>query len=79
VQIHPEDPRGYFFLGKILLENQGNMQQVIQLAETGLSLNPGPEFQPFGYFLLGDAYTALGQKDKAQFYLDQAEKLRSKN
>jgi arylsulfatase A-like enzyme/Tfp pilus assembly protein PilF len=79
VKIHPEDPRGYFFLGKILLEHQGNMQQVIQLAETGLSLNPGPEFQPFGYFLLGDAYTALGQKQKAQFYLDQAEKLRSQN
>jgi tetratricopeptide (TPR) repeat protein len=76
-QMYRQDPGGYFFLAKILLEHQGDMQQVIQLAETGLSLNPAAEFQPFGYFLLGDAYTALGMKEKAQVYLDRAEKLRA--
>jgi tetratricopeptide (TPR) repeat protein len=77
VQLHPQDPRGYFFLGKVLLEHQGDMNQVIQLAETGLSLNPSAEFKPFGYFLLGDAYTALGMHQKARLYLDKAETLRS--
>lgn len=77
VQLHPEDPRGYFFLGKVLLEHQGDMNQVIQLAEAGLKRNPSPEFQPFGYFLLGDAYTALGDTQKAKFYLDRAEKLKA--
>ena len=77
VQLHPDDPRGYFFLGKVLLEHQGDMNQVIQLAEAGLKRNPSPEFQPFGYFLLGDAYTALGDTQKAKFYLDRAEKLKA--
>lgn len=77
IQKHREDPRGYFFFAKILLEHKGDMQQVIQLAEMGLSLNPPKEFQPFGYFLLGDAYTALGMPEKAKPYLDQAEKMRS--
>ncbi len=77
IQLHRQDPRGYFFLGKVLLEHHGDMQKVIQLAETGLSLNPSQEFQPFGYFLLGDAYTALGMPQKAKPYLEQAEKLRA--
>jgi tetratricopeptide (TPR) repeat protein len=75
VRSYPNDPRGYFFLGKIILQQGRDMQQVIQLAEKGLSLNPDSEFQPFGYFLMGDAYTALGEKAKAQSYLKKAEKL----
>lgn len=77
VKSFPNDPRGYFFLGKIILQQKGDMQQVIRLAETGLRLNPDPEFQPFGYFLLGDAYTSLGENTKAQSYLKKAEELRN--
>jgi arylsulfatase A-like enzyme/Tfp pilus assembly protein PilF len=78
VRAYPNDPRGYFFLGKIILQQRGDMRQVIQLAEKGLSLNPDPEFQPFGYFLIGDAYTALGDRAKAQTYLKKAEELRAR-
>ena len=77
VRSYPNDPRGYFFLGKIILQQRGDMQQVIQLAEKGLSLNPDSEFQSFGYFLLGDAYTELGESAKAQSYLKKAEQLRA--
>jgi tetratricopeptide (TPR) repeat protein len=76
VKSYPNDPRGYFFLGKVVLQQKGDMQQVIRLAEEGLSLNPDPEFQPFGYFLLGDAYTLMGETAKAQSYLKKAEELR---
>jgi arylsulfatase A-like enzyme/lipopolysaccharide biosynthesis regulator YciM len=76
VSTYPKDARGYFFLGKIYLEQKADMKEVIRLAETGLSLNPDPEFQPFGYFLLADAYTALGNKQKAETYLQTAEQLR---
>jgi tetratricopeptide (TPR) repeat protein len=75
VNVYPKDGRGYFFLGKIYLEHKADMNEVIRLAETGLSLNPDPEFLPFGYFLLGDAYTLLGDKKKAKRYLDKAEAL----
>ncbi|HEY7162423.1 MAG TPA: hypothetical protein VH815_14245, partial [Acidobacteriota bacterium] len=78
VSRYPKDARGYFFLGKIYLEHNTDMHEVIRLAETGLSLNPDPEFQPFGYFLLADAYTALGEKQKAQSYLRTAEELRQR-
>ena len=77
VRSYPNDPRGYFFLGKIILQQRGDMQQVIQLAEKGLSLNPDSELQSFGYFLIGDAYTALGEPAKAQSYLKKAEELRA--
>jgi arylsulfatase A-like enzyme/Tfp pilus assembly protein PilF len=78
VRSYPNDPRGYFFLGKVILQQRGDMRQVIQLAEKGLSLNPDSEMQPFGYFLIGDAYTALGEPAKAQTYLKKAEGLRAK-
>jgi arylsulfatase A-like enzyme/lipopolysaccharide biosynthesis regulator YciM len=78
ISAYPKDARGYFFLGKIYLEQKADMNEVIRLAETGLSLNPDPEFQPFGYFLLADAYTALGNKQKAQSYLQTAEQLRQR-
>jgi tetratricopeptide (TPR) repeat protein len=77
VRSYPNDPRGYFFLGKIVLQQRGDMRQVIQLAEKGLSLNPDSEFQSFGYFLLGDAYTAMGERSKGQTYLKKAEELRA--
>ncbi len=78
VRSYPKDARGYFFLGKIYLEQKADMNEVIRLAETGLSLNPDPEFQPFGYFLLADAYTALGDNEKAKSYLHTAEELRQR-
>jgi tetratricopeptide (TPR) repeat protein len=78
VRSYPKDARGYFFLGKIYLEQKEDMNEVIRLAETGLSLNPDPEFQPFGYFLLADAYTALGDNEKAKTYLRTAEELRQR-
>lgn len=78
VSKYPKDARGYFFLGKIYLEHNTDMHEVIRLAETGLSLNPDPEFQPFGYFLLADAYTALGDSKKAKSYLHIAEELRQR-
>jgi tetratricopeptide (TPR) repeat protein len=74
VHDYPQDPRGFFYLGKIVLEHHGNPQAVIQLAEKGLSLKPDSEFLPFGYFLLADAYTALGDRNKAQQYLKIAQK-----
>ena len=76
VRSYPKDPRGYFFLAKIVLQNRGDAQQVIRLAEKGLSLNPDPEMKPFGFFLLGDAHNALGQSEKGQSYLKKAEELR---
>ena len=75
VQLYPKDSRGYFFLARILLEHHGDPRTVIQLAEKGLSLQPSKQFEPFGLFLIGDAYTAMGMKDKAKPYLSRAEQL----
>ena len=78
IRSYPKDARGYFFLGKVYLEQKADMNEVIRLAKTGLSLNPDLEFQPFGYFLLADAYTALGENEKAKSYLHTAEELRQR-
>ena len=78
IRSYPKDARGYFFLGKVYLEQKADMNEVIRLAEKGLSLNPDLEFQPFGYFLLADAYSALGENEKAKSYLHTAEELRQR-
>jgi hypothetical protein len=73
VQRYPRDPRGYFFLGKCVLERKDDPRRVIDLAEAGLSLNEDPELEPFGYYLLSDAHNALGNHEKGSRYLEQAE------
>jgi arylsulfatase A-like enzyme/predicted Zn-dependent protease len=77
VRLHPNDARGYFFLGKCELE-RSNPSRVIELAQSGLSLNEDPELESFGYLLLGDAYKALGNAPKASQYLEQAKTLQQK-
>jgi arylsulfatase A-like enzyme/predicted negative regulator of RcsB-dependent stress response len=75
IELHKEDPRGYFYLGKMLLDRGGPYDKVIELAQRGLDLKPSTDFQVFGNYLMGDALSNLGEKDRAEPYYEKAKQL----
>lgn len=77
VRLHPKDPRGYFYLGKALLDRGGEYDRVIELASRGLELKPAPQYQIFGNYLMADAYTNLGMRGKAEPFYAKAKEISS--
>jgi arylsulfatase A-like enzyme/Flp pilus assembly protein TadD len=71
----PDDSKGYFYLGKALLDVNQNSEAVAELAQKGLSLKPDPDMQVFGYFVLGNAYERLGMSREAREAFATAEHL----
>ena len=66
IQYRPDDSRGYFYLAKILLDRKGDVNEVILLAQKGLSLNPPLDLQIFGHYLLGNAYNLNGKTEESK-------------
>ncbi len=79
VKDHPKDARGYFYLGKAILDRGSNFDVVLQLAEKGLALKPGAEYQIFGNYLMADAYTNLGMNQKAEPFYAKAKEISIKS
>ncbi len=75
VQTHPKDARGFFYLGKVLMDRGGNFEKVLELAKRGLELKPVPEYQIFGNYLMADAYTNLGMDARAQSFYAKAKEI----
>jgi arylsulfatase A-like enzyme/Flp pilus assembly protein TadD len=71
----PEDPRGYFYLAKALLDTNQDPATIAGLAQKGLSLRPDQDMQIFGYFVLGNALERMGKKSEAQQAFASAERL----
>ena len=71
----PEDPRGYFYLAKALLDTNQDPAAIAGLAQKGLSLQPEQDMQIFGYFVLGNALERMGKKSEAQQAFASAERL----
>jgi arylsulfatase A-like enzyme/tetratricopeptide (TPR) repeat protein len=78
VTLHKEDARGYFYLGKALLDGSGPYDRVLELARKGLELKPSPDMEVFGTYLVADALTNLGRKDEAEPYYVKAQQLSDK-
>lgn len=75
IRSYPGDPRGYFYLAKAMLDTRQDPRAVIDLASRGLSLNPRPEMQVFGHYLLGNAYQATGRPAESRKEFDIAQKM----
>jgi tetratricopeptide (TPR) repeat protein len=74
----PEDSRGYFYLGKAMLDSNQDSAIVAELAQKGLAQNPDPEMSAFGYFVLGNAYERMGKNREAQKAFTTAEQLQKR-
>jgi hypothetical protein len=58
-----------------ILDKGRSFDRVIELTRKGLSLGPNPEYEIFGNYLLADAYTNMGMKDRATGYYAKAKNI----
>lgn len=72
VQEAPQFAIGYLFLAQAYLESGDNLDKAIEMANKGLSLDPGPEYKPLGHLVLADIYNRLGRKDLERQHLNLA-------
>lgn len=78
MRAYPSDPRGYFYLAKAMLDTGQPPGAVVDLALRGLSLNPLPEMQIFGHYLLGNAYQATGKPAESRKEFEIAQNMEKK-
>ena len=77
VRIAPQQPEGYLFLARGLLQQAAPVDEVQPLVEKGLSLAKAPDVQALGYYLLADVFNRKGQPDRVNEALRQAERYAS--
>lgn len=68
----PDFPLGYLFLAQAIVETNAELDQAIQLAEKGISLNKDPDYKPLGHLILADIYNRQGRHDLEQQQLHLA-------
>ena len=78
IEINPEFAIGHFFLAKSLVDRNEQLDRAMELARTGLELDPGSEMAPMGHYLLADIFTRLGQPAEARRELASARALERK-
>lgn len=72
VRIAPNNPAGYLFLARGLLQENANTDEILGLANKGLDLARIPEYKAMGYFLLADIYNRKHQPQQVTLALAKA-------
>ena len=75
IRVAPNDPRGYLYLGKAVLDHMRNANAAIQLTQKGFALNPDRPMKIFAHYLLSDAYQMAGKAPESQKQLQMAKAL----
>lgn len=75
IRVAPNDPRGYLYLAKALLDHTRNAAAAIQYCQKGFQLNPDLPMKIFGHYLLSDAYQAAGKLPESERQLQMAKQL----
>jgi tetratricopeptide (TPR) repeat protein len=78
IRIAPKKAEGYLFLARGLLQKPGDVENVLELIQQGLSLAESSELKALGYYLLADIYTRKNQPGKVQEALKKARSYTSK-
>lgn len=68
-------PYAYIFLAKAYMDSGQNLNEAVNLALKGLSLNPDKKATILGHFVLADIYNRLGNYSQYQYHLDKAQQL----
>ena len=75
IEVNPDFAVGHFFLAKSLIDRNEQLDRAMELARTGLELDPGADMAPMGHYLLADIFTRLGRPEAAQRELATARAL----
>jgi len=73
MRLAPQRPEGYLFLARALLQQAAPPDQVLALADQGLSRAADPELEALGWFVKADAFNRKGQPDKVALALRNAQ------
>ena len=60
IEINPNFAEGHFYLAKLYLDRNRELDRAIALARRGLEVNPTSEFAPLGHYVLADIYSRRG-------------------
>jgi tetratricopeptide (TPR) repeat protein len=66
VEINPQFAEGYFYLAKLYLDQNRELEQAVALARRGLEVSPDSEYAPLGHYVLADIYNRRGKVAEAQ-------------
>ena len=69
---NPEFIRGYFFLAKLLMDRDGDLERAEKLARDGLSRDPESKTGPLAHYLLADILNRTGRQVEAMKAVNQA-------
>ena len=66
IEINPAFAEGYFYLAKLLLDQNRQFDEAIALARRGLEAGPRSEYAPLGHYVLADIYSRQGRHAESQ-------------
>jgi arylsulfatase A-like enzyme/tetratricopeptide (TPR) repeat protein len=66
LEINPAFAEGYFYLAKLLLDQNRQFDEAITLARRGLEAGPKSEYAPLGHYVLADIYSRQGRHAESQ-------------
>jgi arylsulfatase A-like enzyme/Tfp pilus assembly protein PilF len=66
VDINPAFAEGYFYLAKLLLDQNRQFDEAIALARRGLEYGPQSEYAPLGHYVLADIYSRQGLHEQSR-------------
>lgn len=77
VRLAPKNPSGYLFLARGMLKENANADEILAMAQQGLSLARSAEYKAMGYFLLADVYNRKKQPQQVKEALAKANEFKS--
>ena len=68
VELAPDFQIGLLYLAKAYLDEGRDLDRAINLARRGIELDPSNKYAIFGYYILSDIYSLMGENEKSNEY-----------
>jgi tetratricopeptide (TPR) repeat protein len=66
IELNPRFAEGYFYLAKLYLDQNRQLDEAIALARRGLEIGPQSDYAPLGHYVLADIYSRRGMHAAAE-------------
>ncbi len=78
IEVNPDFNIPYFMIAKYLFDKREELDRAIALCKKGVEIKPFNKYTVFGYYILSDIYSFLGDSFRSQEYYRKGKKLLSK-
>jgi len=66
IELNPRFAEGYFYLAKLYLDQNRQLDEAIALVRRGLEIGPQSDYAPLGHYVLADIYSRRGMHAAAE-------------